>query len=168
MSDHPKSGFATQALTDADALKRAMGGSLSDDTAQHSALGAIIEAKRDLERLTSFGAGISKAVADAHAQLAKANLVTPVSRLRSFEDTSKLSDPAPAPAPNPVTSPEALGQRVRQAREALGMTQAAFADAAGVGRRFVSELENGKATLELGKVMAVCAAAGLDLLVRSR
>ncbi len=70
--------------------------------------------------------------------------------------------------PRPIKSPEALGQMVRQAREAMGLTQTAFADAAGVGRRFVSELENGKPTLELGKVMAVCAAAGLDLLAAPR
>ena len=68
----------------------------------------------------------------------------------------------------PIKSPEALGRMVRQAREGMGLTQAAFADAAGVGRRFVSELENGKATLELGKVMAVCAAAGLDLMAAPR
>lgn len=70
--------------------------------------------------------------------------------------------------PRPIKSPEALGQMVRQAREAMGLTQTAFADAAGVGRRFVSELENGKPTLELGKVMAVCAAAGMDLFVAPR
>ncbi|PVM90339.1 hypothetical protein DDF67_10270 [Caulobacter endophyticus] len=50
----------------------------------------------------------------------------------------------------------------------MNLTQTEFADMAGVGRRFVSELENGKATLELGKVMAACAAAGIDLLAAQR
>jgi HTH-type transcriptional regulator/antitoxin HipB len=44
----------------------------------------------------------------------------------------------------------------------------AFADLVGVGRRFISELENGKATLELGKVLQVASATGIDLLARRR
>ena len=39
---------------------------------------------------------------------------------------------------------------------------------AGVGRRFISELENGKATLEIDKVLKVAAAAGIDFLARER
>jgi len=86
-----------------------------------------------------------------------------------------ISAPPPAPprpsaprASTSVSTPADLGRMVRQAREAMSLTQAEFADMAGVGRRFVSELENGKATLELGKVMAACAAAGLGLLAGPR
>jgi y4mF family transcriptional regulator len=61
-----------------------------------------------------------------------------------------------------------VGHLVRTAREARNMTQQRFADLAGVGRRFVSELENGKATLEFDKVMKVAAAAGIDLLAQER
>ena len=39
-----------------------------------------------------------------------------------------------------------LGQLVKKAREKKGLTQQEFADLTGVGRRFVSELENGKPT----------------------
>jgi len=39
---------------------------------------------------------------------------------------------------------------------------------AGVGRRFVSELENGKETLEIGRVLKVCQALGIDLVARKR
>jgi len=70
--------------------------------------------------------------------------------------------------PRIIKTPEALGLLVRQARETMKLSQTAFADVAGVGRRFVSELENGKPTLELGKVMAVCSAAGLDLMAAFR
>jgi y4mF family transcriptional regulator len=56
-----------------------------------------------------------------------------------------------------------LGLLVRQRREALNLSQSALAQRAGVGRRFLSELENGKATLEIGKVLAVLAAANLRL-----
>lgn len=67
-----------------------------------------------------------------------------------------------------LLAPQDLGRLVRQARERMSLTQQAFADLAGVGRRFLSELENGKETLELGKVMRVARAAGLSLFARER
>lgn len=95
-----------------------------------------------------------------------------INGLRPPAAPAREQDPvAPAPSPRPGTyvgTPAELGRLIRQAREAMDLTQAQFADMAGVGRRFVSELENGKATLELGKVMAACAAAGLDLLAVTR
>ncbi len=53
-----------------------------------------------------------------------------------------------------IGSPADLGRLVRKVREGRGLSQQEFADLAGVGRRFLSELENGKPTLELGKVLA--------------
>lgn len=61
-----------------------------------------------------------------------------------------------------------LGRLVRAARERRNLSQQDFADLAGVGRRFVSELENGKSTLELGKVLQTASAAGIDVLARPR
>jgi y4mF family transcriptional regulator len=61
-----------------------------------------------------------------------------------------------------------LGAMIRKARKAMKMTQAEFATHAGVGRRFVSELEGGKASLEFDRVMACAEAAGIDLLARQR
>lgn len=73
------------------------------------------------------------------------------------------SPPATAPmASAPVTIGE-IGKRVRAARKAMGMTQQRFADLAGVGRRFLIELEQGKPSLEVGRVLAVCHAAGIKL-----
>lgn len=80
-------------------------------------------------------------------------------------NTSGRSFPTPA---NTVASARDIGLLVRAAREAQNMTQQRFADLAGVGRRFVSELENGKATLEFDKVLQVAAAAGVDLMARKR
>jgi HTH-type transcriptional regulator/antitoxin HipB len=71
-------------------------------------------------------------------------------------------------APVPIRSAADLGRQIRAARDRLGLSQQIFADMAGVGRRFVSELEAGKPTLELGKVLAACQAAGIDLQSRSR
>lgn len=62
-----------------------------------------------------------------------------------------------------VRSAADIGRRVREARRAMGMTQQRFADVAGVGRRFLVELERGKPSLEIGRVLAVCQAAGLRL-----
>ncbi|WP_041864841.1 helix-turn-helix transcriptional regulator [Sphingomonas sp. MM-1] len=62
-----------------------------------------------------------------------------------------------------IPSPQALGAAVRTARKAAGLRQDELAGVAGVGTRFIVELEAGKPTLQLGKVLAVLAALGLTL-----
>lgn len=79
--------------------------------------------------------------------------------------TPPVSEPAPDIA---ITAVAELGRMVRTARKARRMPQQALADLAGVGRRFLSELENGKPTLEIGKVLQVLAACGIDLTARPR
>ena len=61
-----------------------------------------------------------------------------------------------------------LGYLVRVKRKELGVTQVQAAGLAGVGVRFLSELERGKDTLEVGKVLQVLNAVGLDLQLRGR
>lgn len=63
----------------------------------------------------------------------------------------------------PVDSPLALGQALRAARRALGLTQSELALAAGVGLRFVVDLEAGKPTLRLAQVLRVINALGGQL-----
>lgn len=53
-----------------------------------------------------------------------------------------------------------LGRIVRAARRAQGLRQDQLAGAAGVGVRFLSELERGKTTARVGKVLAVLEALG--------
>ncbi len=67
-----------------------------------------------------------------------------------------------------VTSAAVLGRLIRAKRRQIGMTQAEASALAGVGIRFLSELENGKATAELGKVLQVLARLGLVLEIRPR
>ncbi len=62
-----------------------------------------------------------------------------------------------------ISTPAELGRLLRRKRKALGMNQARAAGLAGVGVRFLSELERGKAGLELGKVMLVIHRLGLEL-----
>ena len=65
-------------------------------------------------------------------------------------------------------SPEELGRAVRAERKRQGLRQAELAALAGVGNRFVSDLENGKPTVELGRAMQVLGMLGLTLSVRPR
>jgi y4mF family transcriptional regulator len=68
----------------------------------------------------------------------------------------------------PVTSVADLAPLIRKARKDMKMNQQAFADAAGVGRRFLSELENGKPSLEFDKVLTCALAAGIDIIAKPR
>lgn len=71
-------------------------------------------------------------------------------------------------SPKPVRSSEELGLVVARARKGRGYSQQQFADLAGVGRRFVSELENGKPSAEIGKVLQVLTALGIDMQLKAR
>ena len=65
---------------------------------------------------------------------------------------------------NVIGSVAELGQVVREARRRRGLTQSDVAQRSGVGLRFVSELENGKPTIQIERALRV--AAALDLVVR--
>lgn len=64
-----------------------------------------------------------------------------------------------------IASPEQLGAAVRRARKARGLRLEDLAAAAGVGPRFLSELERGKPTVRLDAVLRVVGALGLRLTV---
>ncbi|MBE0564439.1 MAG: helix-turn-helix transcriptional regulator [Krumholzibacteria bacterium] len=73
--------------------------------------------------------------------------------------------------PPPTTRIQAsadLGTAVRAARKRAGLTLAETAGLTDVGMRFLSELENGKPTVRLDKVLHVLAALGLQLHLASR
>jgi HTH-type transcriptional regulator / antitoxin HipB len=55
---------------------------------------------------------------------------------------------------------------VRDRRRALSMTQSQLAARAGVSRRWLSDLEAGKSTAEVGLVFKIVSALGLFLDVR--
>ena len=64
-----------------------------------------------------------------------------------------------------INTPTALGQSARAARKQLGLTQPQLALAAGVGVRFIVDLEAGKATLRLENILRVLHALGGTLVV---
>lgn len=61
-----------------------------------------------------------------------------------------------------MTSGE-IGLKIREARRRQGLTQPALAFVAGTGLRFIVDLEAGKSTCQIGKVLQVMAALGMQL-----
>lgn len=60
-----------------------------------------------------------------------------------------------------IATPTELGSLIRATRRAQGLQQEDLALAAGTGRRFIIDLERGKATAQLGATLRVLAALGL-------
>lgn len=66
---------------------------------------------------------------------------------------------------DPIRGPNAA---LLARRKALGFTQMELAELAGVSPRFIHELENGKSTVRLDRMLAVATALGLELEWRLR
>ena len=60
-------------------------------------------------------------------------------------------------------TPEQIGQLVKKARKILGVTQKDLALTSGTGLRFIIELEQGKATCQIGKVLTVLQTLGITM-----
>ena len=61
-----------------------------------------------------------------------------------------------------------IGSNVKTRRNELGMNQPQLADICGNGIRFISDLENGKPTMQIGKVLETLHVLGLDLYISER
>ncbi|TKW61703.1 MAG: helix-turn-helix transcriptional regulator [Blastochloris viridis] len=61
-----------------------------------------------------------------------------------------------------------LGLFIRSTRKQQGLTQEDLAGLTGVGRRFISDVEKGKETAELGKVLLILGALGVALYALSK
>lgn len=66
-----------------------------------------------------------------------------------------------------IKTTKQLGSTLRNKRKSLGLTQPQLAMAAGVGVRFIVELEAGKPTVRLESVLKVIDALGCDLSIDS-
>ena len=76
---------------------------------------------------------------------------------------------APKPFPyGKVRNVGDIGGAIRAKRTAIGMRQEQLAALAGVGPRFLSEIENGKKSAEVGKVLHVLHRLGLEVSIRPR
>lgn len=65
-----------------------------------------------------------------------------------------------------VTSVHELGKAIREVRKAQGMTQEDVSGLAGFGNRFIIDLEHGKETVQMQKVIDVLGLLGLELIIR--
>ena len=61
-----------------------------------------------------------------------------------------------------ITDAVSFGQALRKRRKELGYTQAFLSEFSGFSVSFISDLENGKSTAELGKAILLANLLGLD------
>lgn len=60
---------------------------------------------------------------------------------------------------------QAIGQIIRENRKRLGVTQKNLALTSGTGLRFVIDLEKGKETCQIGKVLTVLQTLGIQIVL---
>ncbi|MCK5826992.1 helix-turn-helix transcriptional regulator [Candidatus Bipolaricaulota bacterium] len=68
---------------------------------------------------------------------------------------------------NITKNPEQLGATIRARRKKLKVTQKDLAMTCGTGLRFIIDLEKGKPTCQIGKILQVLQALGLKLQIIS-
>ena len=67
-----------------------------------------------------------------------------------------------------ITNSKSFGDAVKNRRKKLGYTQKYISEFMGVSISFLSDLENGKKTIELEKALAVANLLGLDIELNER
>ena len=67
-----------------------------------------------------------------------------------------------------VNNTKELGKMIRQRRKELGYTQGFLSEYSGLSASFISNLENGKDTAEIGKIMFLTSLLGLDMELKTR
>jgi len=67
-----------------------------------------------------------------------------------------------------ITTADDIGRIIRTKRREIGVKQDAAAGLSGVGTKFLSQLENGKETAELGKTLQVLKKLGLEVYIFPR
>ncbi len=67
-----------------------------------------------------------------------------------------------------IRNMETMGEAIRKRRKEMGYTQAFLAAYAGVSASFLSDLENGKETIQMNKMLLILQLLGMDLFVEER
>ena len=65
-----------------------------------------------------------------------------------------------------VTQPQDIAKLVRATRKRQGLTQVELAGACGTSTRFIIELEKGKPTCQLGRVLHVLSMLGIEVTLK--
>jgi len=68
----------------------------------------------------------------------------------------------------PIRSAKDLGAVVRAARQAQSLRQSDLAGLSGTGNRFIVDLERGKPTVQLQKVLDMVDLLGLEVVIRRK
>jgi y4mF family transcriptional regulator len=167
-----------KAAQDAIKIHKAMEDALGGSTAVAKAAQDALRSQKIMEETLGGSTAVARAVQDALRSQKLVEDALGVSRisLPPVGHSSHMGGAVPRlPAQpkiernnQPIRSAAELAPLIRKARKSMGMNQEAFADAAGVGRRFLSELENGKPSLEFDKVLACAQAAGIDIIAKPR
>ena len=66
-----------------------------------------------------------------------------------------------------ISTCKSMGKTIRDLRRSQGLTQAQLAGLSNTGIRFISDLENGKETCQLGKILQVLGTLGVDVFIQS-
>ena len=61
-----------------------------------------------------------------------------------------------------------LGQVIRKRRKEMNLTQKELSDLCNTGNRFISELENGKGTVQFEKALRIINALGLEIQITNK
>jgi len=67
-----------------------------------------------------------------------------------------------------IIDSESLGQAIRERRKELNYTQAFLAEFTGLSVTFISDVERGKPTAEIGKIIQLLHILGMDISVERR
>ncbi|MCR5623959.1 MAG: helix-turn-helix domain-containing protein [Lachnospiraceae bacterium] len=67
-----------------------------------------------------------------------------------------------------IKNPSDFGSVIRERRKELGYTQKYISEFTGLSISFISDLENGKSTVELGKALELAKLLGLNIEVNER
>ena len=67
-----------------------------------------------------------------------------------------------------IVSVEEFGKKISDRRKHLGYTQKYISDFTGLSVTFISDLENGKKTIELGKALILANMLGIDIEMKER
>ena len=67
-----------------------------------------------------------------------------------------------------ISDAKTFGETIRKRRKELGYTQSFLAEFTGFSVSFISDLENGKVTVELGRSIHIAQSLGLDISLSPR
>lgn len=67
-----------------------------------------------------------------------------------------------------ISNTEELGAAIRQRRKELHYTQAYLAEFTGFSESFISDLERGKETAEIGKTLTLISVLSMDIILENR